>query len=73
MEFISIDEVLQKLKVSRSYLYSLMKHDKDFPKSCRLSNCRNVVFSKNDIEEWMSNKLYKQLNIFEHHQILMEM
>ena len=37
MEFLKIDEVLQKLKISRSHLYSLMKNDTEFPSPIKLS------------------------------------
>ena len=65
MEFISMNDVLKKLKVSKSYLNRLRKNDDSFPKAVKLSDKRNTVFNKVDVENWMYTKIYKQLDIFE--------
>jgi predicted DNA-binding transcriptional regulator AlpA len=67
MEFLNMNDVLQKLKISKSFLYRLLKNDESFPKSIKLSPKRNKVWMKDDIEKWMSNKFYTQLNLFDHH------
>jgi predicted DNA-binding transcriptional regulator AlpA len=71
MQFISVNDVLKKLKISKSYLNRLRKNDDSFPKAVKLSERRNTVFCLEEIEKWMSNKIYKQLNLFEHHQIIL--
>lgn len=65
MEFLSMNDVLKKLKVSKSYLNRLRKNDDSFPKAVKLSDKRNTVFNKVDVENWMYTKIYKQLDIFE--------
>ena len=65
MEFLSMNDVLKKLKISKSYLNRLRKNDDSFPKSVKLSNKRNTVFNKADVENWMYTRIYKQLDIFE--------
>jgi predicted DNA-binding transcriptional regulator AlpA len=67
MEFLNMNDVLKKLKISKSFLYRLLKNDESFPKSIKLSPKRNKVWMKDDIEKWMSNKFYTQLNLFDHH------
>lgn len=69
MQFISVNDVLKKLKISKSYLNRLRKNDDSFPKSVKLSERRNTVFCLEEIEKWMKNKFYKQLNLFNHHQL----
>ena len=69
MEFLNMNDVLQKLKISKSYLSRLQKNDENFPKCVKLSSSRNTVWMKDDIEKWMSNKFYTQLNLFDHHAI----
>ena len=71
MQFISVNDVLKKLKISKSYLNRLRKNDDSFPKAVKLSERRNTVFCLEEIEDWMSQKIYKQLNLFEHHQIIL--
>jgi predicted DNA-binding transcriptional regulator AlpA len=66
MEFLNMNDVLQKLKISKSFLYRLLKNDESFPKPIKLSNRRNTVFNKDDIEYWMSSK-FTQLDLFTHH------
>ena len=55
MEFLKINDVLQKLKISRSHLYFLIKNDNEFPHAIKLSR-KNVVFDKAKIEIWMTSK-----------------
>lgn len=55
MEFLKINDVLQKLKISRSHLYSLIKNDNEFPTPIKLSR-KNVVFNNISIENWMASK-----------------
>lgn len=69
MQFISVNDVLKKLKISKSYLNRLRKNDDSFPQSIRLSKKRNTVFNLEEIEIWMKNKFYKQLDLFNHHQL----
>jgi predicted DNA-binding transcriptional regulator AlpA len=69
MDFLSIEDVLKKLNISKSYLATLRKHDESFPKCIRLSKRRNIVFMKEEIENWMTNKFYKQLDLFNNHQL----
>jgi len=69
MEFISVNDVLKKLKISKSYLNRLRKNDDSFPQPIRLSKKRNTVFNLEEIEIWMKNKFYKQLDLFNHHQL----
>jgi predicted DNA-binding transcriptional regulator AlpA len=69
MQFISVNDVLKKLKISKSYLNRLRKNDDSFPKPVKLSERRNTVFCLEEIEKWMKNKFYKQLNLFNHHQL----
>jgi predicted DNA-binding transcriptional regulator AlpA len=71
MEFISVNDVLKKLKISKSYLNRLRKNDDSFPKAVKLSERRNTVFCLEEIEDWMSQKIYKQLNLFDHHSIIL--
>ena len=70
MQFISIKDVLDKLNISKSYLNKIRKNDVSFPRAVKLSERRNTVFCLQEIEDWMSQKIYKQLNLFDHHIIL---
>ena len=67
MEFLTILDVLNKLKISKSFLYTLRREDKDFPHPVRLSSNRKLVFDKNEIEAWMIDKLnsHKDIDIIE--------
>jgi|LakMenE18May11ns_1017448.scaffolds.fasta_scaffold8398777_1 predicted DNA-binding transcriptional regulator AlpA len=66
MQFISIKDVLDKLNISKSYLNKIRKNDVSFPRAVKLSERRNTVFNKDDIEYWMSSK-FTQLDLFTHH------
>ena len=70
MEFLNMNDVLKKLNISKSFLYKLLKNDDSFPKPIKLSNRRNTVFNKDDIEYWMSSK-FTQLDLFKHHHGIM--
>jgi predicted DNA-binding transcriptional regulator AlpA len=48
-----------------------MRCDESFPKPAKFSK-RNTMFSNEEIEEWVSKKFkeYKQIDLFEHHQLM---
>lgn len=70
MEILTISDVLKKLKISKSFLYKLMRNDESFPKPTKLSK-RNTIFNSVEIELWISKKfnVYKQIDLFEYHEI----
>lgn len=63
MEFLTILDVLNKLKISKSFLYTLRREDKDFPHPVRLSSNRKILFERTEIEAWMIDKLNSHKDI----------
>ncbi len=55
MQLLTVRDVLNKLKISKSFLYKLMRNDESFPKPSKFSK-RNVMFRSEDIDVWVSNK-----------------
>lgn len=55
MQLLTVRDVLNKLKISKSFLYRLMRCDESFPKPAKFSK-RNTMFSNEDIDTWISKK-----------------
>lgn len=55
MQLLTVRDVLNKLKISKSFLYRLMRCDESFPKPAKFSK-RNTMFSNEEIDLWISKK-----------------
>ena len=62
MQLLTVRDVLNKLKISKSFLYKLMRNDSSFPSPAKFSK-RNTMFSNEDIEIWISNKFSKGVTL----------
>jgi predicted DNA-binding transcriptional regulator AlpA len=71
MQLLTVRDVLKKLKISKSFLYKLMRNDESFPRPAKFST-RNTMFISEEIEQWISKKFkeYKQIDLFEHHKLM---
>jgi len=54
-QHLSLEDVLEKLNMSRTTLYELRAR-KDFPLPIKLSK-RRIVWSQSSIEQWLSERL----------------
>lgn len=56
IQFYSISEVMQRLKIGRTKLWQLEREDPAFPKLVKLTD-RRRVFVKAEIDQWIASKV----------------
>lgn len=67
-KLLRLPDLLKKLGVSRSTVYSWLKegsrfHRADFPRPCRLGMARAIFWRESDLDAWIEKELAKSKNV----------